>query len=230
MVCNVTSPDRTRSELETIAKDLALFVSASVITSLAMFYTIGGFLHFYFYYLRRDVPDTWKCQPTRFLTSDNHRHEILVGTFNMTMSAVTSGILARHVYIGGYTTLYFNVTDKGFLYLVLSTIGTFFYIEAATYYAHRFLHTPLMYKRIHKHHHRYHSPTAFATVAMHPVELLLFQVLLMVPMFVIPLHAAAYVLLLLYGYYFGMIDHSGIMMPSWFPWQPPTLFHDDHHK
>ena len=26
-----------------------------------------------------------------------------------------------------------------------------------------------------------------------------------------------------------MVDHSGIDLHSWLPWQPPTRFHDDHH-
>ena len=43
-------------------------------------------------------------------------------------------------------------------------------------------------------------------------------------------HGLAYVSVLVYVYYFGMMDHSGIKMTSWFPWQPDTMFHDDHHK
>lgn len=210
--------------------DVLLFVYVSIVTSLSVFYTIGGFLHVCYYHLQRHVPYEWKCQPKRFLTDANHRHEVLVGTLNMTMNAVISGLLTTNIYNGGYTTLYFNIADWGYLYLILSTVGTFVYVEAASYYMHRFCHVPLIYKRIHKHHHRYHSPTAFAAVAMHPVEVLAYQSLLILPMFIIPIHAAAYVSILLYDYYFGMLDHSGIMMDSWLPWQPPTKFHDDHHK
>ena len=39
-----------------------------------------------------------------------------------------------------------------------------------------------------------------------------------------------YVTVLLYVYYFGLMDHSGIKMTSWFPWQPDTMFHDNQHK
>lgn len=211
-------------------KDVLLFVPVSVVTSLLIFYGIGGALHFYFYHKRGHDSGVWKCQPKRFLTYDNHRHEIVAGTCNMVMCAILSGLLTTYLYNGGFTTLYFNVTDRGVLYLVMSTAATFMFIEAASYYMHRLLHGPFLYKRIHKHHHRYHSPTAFASVAMHPVEVLTYQSILIVPMFIVPLHAVAYVFLLLYVYYFGMIDHSGIMMDSWLPWQPPTLFHDDHHK
>lgn len=35
---------------------------------------------------------------------------------------------------------------------------------------------------------------------------------------------------LLYQYYYGMIDHSGVMLESIWPWQPPSIFHDNHHK
>ena len=42
--------------------------------------------------------------------------------------------------------------------------------------------------------------------------------------------AGAYILSALYIYYYGMMDHSGIMMDAVWPWQPPTIFHDDHHR
>jgi len=35
---------------------------------------------------------------------------------------------------------------------------------------------------------------------------------------------------LVYVYYFGLMNHSGMKMTSWFPWQPDTMFHDNHHK
>ena len=35
--------------------------------------------------------------------------------------------------------------------------------------------------------------------------------------------------MLVYQNYVGMLDHSGVDLHSWVPWQPPTRFHDDHH-
>ena len=38
--------------------------------------------------------------------------------------------------------------------------------------------------------------------------------------------------LMLYIYYHGIVDHSGINFKAhwWQPWQPDCLFHDNHHQ
>ena len=45
--------------------------------------------------------------------------------------------------------------------------------------------------------------------------------------FVVP-----FVAILLYTYYHGIIDHSGITFKRhwWQPWQPDCIFHDNHHQ
>ena len=45
--------------------------------------------------------------------------------------------------------------------------------------------------------------------------------------FVVP-----FVTILLYTYYHGIIDHSGITFKRhwWQPWQPDCIFHDNHHQ
>ena len=41
-----------------------------------------------------------------------------------------------------------------------------------------------------------------------------------------------YCVILLYTYYHGIIDHSGIAFQRkwWQPWQPDAMFHDNHHQ
>ena len=37
---------------------------------------------------------------------------------------------------------------------------------------------------------------------------------------------------MIYTYYHGIIDHSGITFKKafWQPWQPDCIFHDNHHQ
>lgn len=92
------------------------------------------------------------------------------------------------VSIVGYTTLYYDVSERGWLFLVLSSIGFYMYTDTFAYYLHRLFHYPYLYKKIHKVHHRYHQPTAFGAVAMHPVEFLLHQSYLAAIPFFYPIH------------------------------------------
>ena len=211
-------------------KDLLLFVIMAILSSQLVYHGVCGFLQWYYYTLQRDNPHKWKCQPHRFLTRENEIHEILVGTTNMTLTSVGSGFLSCWIANGNYSSVYFKLDEYGYLYLVLSIPLLFLWVEATAYYAHKLLHVPWFYKNFHKQHHRYHSPTAYSLVAMSPFEMVFFQSYLIVPLFTAPINAMVFISVLMYVYYFGMIDHSGIKMKSIFPWQPDTMFHDDHHS
>lgn len=65
---------------------------------------------------------------------------------------------------------------------------------------------------------------------MSPIDLIFLDGATIIPLFLFPIHAMVYVVEVVYIYYFGLMDHSGIKMDSWFPWQPHTMFHDDHHR
>lgn len=97
---------------------------------------------------------------------------------------------------------------------------------------HRIYHTPFLYKHFHKLHHKYKQPTAFSVTAIHPVESLSIQVVYLVPLYTIPVHWALYYGIMMYVYYHGIIDHSGVNFKAfwWQPWQPDAIFHDNHHQ
>ena len=61
---------------------------------------VCGFFQLYFYTLKRDSPEHWKCQPHRFLTRSNEIHEMVVRTINMTIASTVSGILTCWVVNG----------------------------------------------------------------------------------------------------------------------------------
>lgn len=227
---NATSSTLDDLPPRNLLENVHWFVLLSVAVSFVSYYSLGGYLQWYFYIKRRDQAKEWKCQPNKFLTQKDERHEILLGSLCMGIGGTISGVLACYILNGGYTTLYFRVSDHGWPYLLLSIPLVFLYHDASAYYMHRLFHYPFIYKRIHKHHHRYHQPTAFSAVAMHPLEFLTFQTLVAAPLFFIRVYSGVFIGLVLYAYYYGMMDHSGIMMDAIWPWQPPVIFHDNHHK
>ncbi|KAL4229152.1 hypothetical protein ACF0H5_012190 [Mactra antiquata] len=211
-------------------KDLHIYTIFAVLVSFSTFWGIGLSFDKYFYKNRKNQPESWKCQPDRWLTRSNEWHEFILGSTNMFLGSVGSGFISCYIMNGGQNKLYTNISDYGWGYFLLSIPALFFYNEAISYYPHRFFHNPWLYKKVHKIHHRYGSPTLYSTTAMHPLEFLMYQTFLAIPVFTVPVHAVVFVTILLYGYYYGMMDHSGIKMDAVWPWQPSSMFHDDHHR
>mmetsp|Transcript_19791 Transcript_19791/g.75878 ORF Transcript_19791/g.75878 Transcript_19791/m.75878 type:complete len:112 (-) Transcript_19791:84-419(-) len=65
---------------------------------------------------------------------------------------------------------------------------------------------------------------------MHPLEFLMFQAILVSPVLWFRMHAAVYLGVIGYLYFYGLCDHSGVHLHALWPWQPSSMFHDDHHR
>lgn len=204
-------------------------VGFSVGVSLLTFWGVGGAIHYQFYVRRRADAAAWKVQPKRFLSTALERHAFWLGSFNMVMGAVIGGVFAWHVARGGASTLYFDPLEHGVPWLFGSAIATYFLIDAGLYYSHRALHGRWLFRHVHRWHHRYTAPIIFTTTAVHPLEFLIFQAFVMLPVVVIPVHWAVYVLVVGYTYFIGMLDHAGIAVRWPLPLHRGPSFHDDHH-
>jgi len=115
------------------------------------------------------------------------------------------------------------------VFSVATTLVYFVVTDGALYAAHRLLHHRLLFRHIHRVHHRWTSPTAFTAAAMHPLEFALYQSVMMVPLLFWPIHVVGLVAVLVYQNTIAYLDHSGVNLGSVLPWQPPPRFHDDHH-
>nr|AYM54387.1 fatty acid hydroxylase [Phaselicystis flava] len=208
---------------------LLSYLGLSIAGGLVMYFGVGGMFEWLYYRRRRHDPSSWKCQPTRWPGPKTRRSEIRLGTLNMTAAGALSGLFVYHVATGGRTGVYFDLRTHGLAFTVASALIYFLATDYLLYWAHRLFHRPRLYRLIHRVHHRYGSPTAFAAAAMHPVEFLTYQSVMLVPLFVYPIHAVALAASLVYLNWVALVDHSGIRLHAWFPWQPPATFHDDHH-
>jgi Delta7-sterol 5-desaturase len=206
-----------------------MYVGISIAGGLGMYFGISGFFELVYYRARRARAAEWKCQPRRFLSSKMERQQLLLGTFNVLGASIASGFFVAYLVGGGASAVYFDWRSRGVLPTVLLTVLYFLLTDAGLYAAHRFLHRPFFFRHIHRWHHRYTSPTAFTAMAMHPLELATYQTVMLLPLFVLPVWAGGLILVLVYQNYVAMVDHSGIDLHAWLPWQPPTRFHDDHH-
>lgn len=194
--------------------------------------SIGTFLPF------ARVYDRWyarqpglRCQPTKtHNTQGLNRSEVRLAVANLGLAALlTATVTVTHV-THQRDLIYTDAGRYGYVYLVLSTVGYFLFIDAWAYVGHRFLHIPVVYRAVHKWHHAYRQPTAFSGLALHPVDMLVIQGGVYLGFYLMPMHLSCIAVNLLYVHYFNVVDHSGVYSESWLPWQPSSLYHDDHHR
>ncbi len=207
---------------------LAGFIAVAIAGGLGMYFGIGGLLELR-YYRHRDRAAAWKLQPRRWPGPRARRNEILLGAGNTIAASIASGWFAHHVASGGDTTIYFDLSAHGLGFSIATTLVYFVVTDGGLYGAHRLFHRRLLFRHIHRVHHRWTSPTAFTAAAMHPVEFAVYQSLMIVPLFVLPIHVVGLVAVLVYQNTIAFLDHSGVNFGSLLPWQPPPRFHDDHH-
>jgi Delta7-sterol 5-desaturase len=204
-------------------------VAISIVAGVVTFWGAGGLVHFWFYRRRRALARAWKLQPDRWLTSAQSRQAFWLGNLNLTLGSIAGGTLTWYVGRGGASMLYFDAPRFGLLWLPLSGLFALLLIDAGLYYSHRMLHIALLFRHVHRFHHRFVAPTVFTTMAMHPIEFLVFTVVLALPAFIVPMHVVVYALVVAYTYLIGMIDHAGVRVRWKLPFHGNNRFHDDHH-
>ncbi|EJU05080.1 hypothetical protein DACRYDRAFT_20626 [Dacryopinax primogenitus] len=72
--------------------------------------------------------------------------------------------------VRGWSKMYDKVEDYGWTYLILSVPIFLLFTDYMIYWIHRGLHYPLVYKYVHKPHHKWIVPTPFASHAFHPLD------------------------------------------------------------
>lgn len=209
---------------------LLSYLLAPVAVGLGMYYVIGALFERRYYRRRRAEAARWKCQPERWPTDRMRRQDLALGTANLVAGSLLSGLLAYHVATGGKSGIYLDLRRHGLVFTLAGTLLYFLLTDAGLYFAHRLLHRPALFRRIHRWHHRNTVPTAFTAHAMHPAEFFLYQAIMLLPALVFPIYYLGLIVLLLYQNCVALVDHSGIRFRSHLPWQPPPLFHDDHHR
>lgn len=135
-------------------------------TDAGIFFLYFGFAIGAFYFLF----DHRIMQHPRFLKGQI-RQEIKISMD----SFVPVGLMTLPWFVGdvrGHSMLYTNVADgplgggvAGWVYLALSATAFLLFTDYLIYWVHRALHHPLLYKKIHKSHHRFISETSRFSLA-----------------------------------------------------------------
>ncbi|MCJ1248333.1 c-5 sterol desaturase [Trapelia coarctata] len=110
----------------------------------------------------------------------------------------------------GYTKLYDSPADAPFpLYNILQIPLFILFTDFFIYWIHRGLHHPLVYKRLHKPHHKWIMPTPYASHAFHPLDGWAQSVPYHVFPFIFPLQKFAYIALFITINIWTIMIHDG---------------------
>ncbi|MCB0419400.1 MAG: sterol desaturase family protein, partial [Bdellovibrionales bacterium] len=136
-----------------------------------------------------------------------------------------------------WSQIYWQWTDRSFLYSIGSLALLFLLQDAYFYGTHRALHLPFLYKKFHCMHHRSLVLNVWSSFSVHPLEK--FIELLFYPLMIcaIPLHPLVLMAFLFMSTTINFLGHSGYEL-KWHPkvktlpllYGATTVFHDLHHR
>lgn len=211
------------------APSLLGFMIGSVVVGLGVYLLLGTFLYRRYYVNRRAEAADWKCQAKRFPSDAMMSYDLKVGLFNIITGSLCSGVLAWYLQ-SGRGGVFLSLSDHSLPFTLLGGVAYFFFVDYVLYWSHRLYHRPALFKAIHRHHHKNTTPTPFTAFSMHPIEFMTFEGVTLLPLLVLPVHAGAVILVLLFSQTVAIFQHSGVRFALPIPGLPATLFHDDHHK
>ncbi len=206
------------------------FLAMSVGGGLGMYFAVGFAFEWLYYRRRRADAASWKCQPRRFPSPALWRRDILLGSANLLVASLASGVVAHDIATANHSAVYLDFSQHGLAFSLATTLLYFLATDAALYFAHRLYHRPALFRAIHLVHHRNTTPTAFTSAAVHPVEFFTYQAIMLAPIYLLPIHVGGLIFVLVFQHWVALLDHSGVRLRSLLPWQPPPQFHDDHHR
>eukprot|EP00602_Paraphysomonas_sp_CaronLab_P004346 CAMPEP_0185031216 /NCGR_PEP_ID=MMETSP1103-20130426/18566_1 /TAXON_ID=36769 /ORGANISM="Paraphysomonas bandaiensis, Strain Caron Lab Isolate" /LENGTH=230 /DNA_ID=CAMNT_0027566665 /DNA_START=153 /DNA_END=845 /DNA_ORIENTATION=+ len=116
------------------------------------------------------LPVQWKAQGRRsYFTVREWLEALGVSLFNLFVTSWTVSI--PYTWMWKYDDHMIKQSDPLNIYVeALKFAGCVVVIEVWFYVTHYALHTPVLYARIHKMHHRFKAPVAVASMYAHPVE------------------------------------------------------------
>ncbi|RUS78846.1 hypothetical protein EGW08_013388 [Elysia chlorotica] len=160
------------------------------------------------------------------------RKEITVAVLSVPLMSIPT-VAIFFAEVRGYSKLYDNVADTrlGMAGVFLSMFTFIAFTDMCIYWIHRFLHHRLVYRHLHKLHHKWKVPTPFASHAFHPADGFLQSLPYHMYPFIFPLHKLTYLGLFVFVNIWTVSIHDGdYRVPETLqPLINGSAHHTDHH-
>ena len=172
---------------------------------------------------------------TRRASAEDMRREILYSL----STALIFSLVGFSVYAAGQHGMFriYGGELPGSGRLILEFIGMVVLHDAYFYWAHRAMHTRLLFRRLHRVHHKSRTPTPWAAYAFAPGEAVIEAGILPFAALFFPLHELTAFLFVSHMIVRNVVGHAGIeLFPAWWLRVPflraftTTTHHDLHHS
>eukprot|EP00514_Thraustochytrium_sp_LLF1b_P008737 CAMPEP_0184555600 /NCGR_PEP_ID=MMETSP0199_2-20130426/37867_1 /TAXON_ID=1112570 /ORGANISM="Thraustochytrium sp., Strain LLF1b" /LENGTH=272 /DNA_ID=CAMNT_0026951967 /DNA_START=8 /DNA_END=826 /DNA_ORIENTATION=+ len=133
--------------------------------------------------------------------------------------------------VRGHSKLYDRLDEHTLSYTLFSLACYLMFNDCLIYFIHRALHHPLLYKRIHKEHHKWIIPTPFASHAMTPLDGVMQSLPYMWFPYLMPLNKWIHLTSFVAVNFWTVFIHSFVKdVPKWLePILNGAAHHTDHH-
>jgi len=196
---------------------------------------ISGLFHYLFYRLLR------RHYHHRILNDKpNHKHQLVKEIIWSAITSLIFGVSGTFMIIlwqDGYTAIYLNLFEYPIWYLPISLGVLLFLHETYYYWLHRWMHTPRVYRLMHKVHHDSIHTNSLTAFSFHPFESITQAAIIPVIVCFVPVHIYVLLLMLLIMTLSGTLNHAGVeLFPEGFhqhwmgKWLIGASHHDQHHK
>ncbi|KAF9375504.1 c-5 sterol desaturase [Mortierella sp. AD011] len=128
-------------------------------------------------------------------------------------AAASSVTAARAAKLGPLAPIVEPFMD-GWGYVAISVVAFLLFTDWGIYWIHRFLHHPLLYKRLHKPHHKWIVPTPFASHAFHFMDGYSQSVPYHLFVYLVPMQKFVYLALFVLVNFWSVLIHDGEYLVS----------------
>jgi len=197
----------------------------------------AGSAYLLYYVIKRQQ---WLFMKIQQRFPDNKQIRTEIGYSVLSFFVFASVVVAIRVAINYHifeTKVYKNFSEHSFAYYMATTIFIIFFHDTYFYWAHRLMHHPFLYERVHAVHHLSKDPTPWASFSFHPWEAILEIAFVPVLIFTLPLHFTSLIILSLWQVVFNVMGHLGyeifprrLMQIPVLKWLNTSTNHNMHHK
>lgn len=211
-------------------------ITITFLILLARYLIIAGIFFTIWYILRKNKIFYRKIQQS-FPKPNDYQREILYSILTTAIFTGVAILVFSPSFLRPYTRIYDDFASMGYGYGVMSFVFVLIVHDTYFYWCHRAMHTRWGMKYVHLIHHKSINPSPWAAFAFHPLEAVVEAGIILVVVFLFPIHRNTVLVFMLFMTVYNVYGHLGWeLYPKGFHktwigrWINTSVNHNQHHK